>query len=54
MIVRRCPRVAVLATSREGLALGGERMVAVPSLGIPAGDADLDALKRTDAVRLFV
>ena len=40
VIVRRCPRVAVLATSREGLALDGERMVAVPSLGIPAGDAD--------------
>ena len=32
-IVRTCPRVVVLATSREGLALDGERMFAVPALG---------------------
>ncbi len=43
-IARRCPQVSVLATSREGLALGGERMVAVPSLGVPADDADVDEL----------
>ena len=36
-IAHRCPRVAVLATSREGLALAGERIVAVPSLGVPDG-----------------
>src|SRR5436190_7881532 len=36
-IERRCARVSVLATSREGLAVAGERMVAVPSLGVPAG-----------------
>jgi predicted ATPase/class 3 adenylate cyclase len=48
-----CPQVAVLATSREGLGLGGERMVAVPSLGVPAGDANGDELLRADAVSLF-
>ena len=31
------PRLAVLATSREGLALAGERIVAVPSLRVPRG-----------------
>ena len=52
-IARRCPRVSVLATSREGLALAGERIVAVPSLGVPAADADADELLAADAVRLF-
>ena len=53
-IEHRCPQVSLLATSREGLGLAGERMVAVPSLGIPAGDADGDELRQADAVRLFV
>jgi predicted ATPase/class 3 adenylate cyclase len=52
-VAQRCPRVAILATSREGLALAGEQIVAVPSLGLPAGDADRDTLARADAVRLF-
>ena len=53
-IAHRCPRVAVLATSREGLALAGERIVAVPSLRVPEDDADRDELMQADAVRLFV
>jgi predicted ATPase/class 3 adenylate cyclase len=52
-IAQRCERVVVLATSREGLALGGERIVAVPSLGVPPDGADLDTLKAADAVQLF-
>ena len=52
-IEHRCPRVSVLATSREGLGLAGERIVAVPSLGVPAGDADVDELRRAEAVCLF-
>jgi predicted ATPase len=52
-ITRRCPRVSLLATSREGLAVPGERLVAVPSLAVPADDAGIDALLATDAVRLF-
>ena len=34
-VVRACPRVTVLATSREGLALAGERILALRSLGSP-------------------
>ena len=47
--------VHVLATSREGLGVTGERMLAVPSLSIPRGDAatDLTAIADSDAVRLF-
>jgi predicted ATPase/class 3 adenylate cyclase len=52
-IMRRCERVAVLVTSREGLALPGERIVAVPSLGVPADLDDIDALAEAEAVRLF-
>ncbi len=52
-ITQRCARVSVLATSREGLALAGERIVAVPSLGVPSDGCDLDALLRAEAVQLF-
>jgi predicted ATPase/class 3 adenylate cyclase len=52
-LAQRCAGVSVLATSREGLALGGEQLVAVPSLGVPAEHADRDTLSRADAVRLF-
>jgi predicted ATPase len=52
-IAQRCPRVAVLATSREGLALAGERIVAVASLAVPSASAGVDALRMVDSVRLF-
>ena len=52
-IAQRCPRVAVLATSREGLALAGEQIVAVGSLGLPVDNSDIRALMAADAVRLF-
>jgi hypothetical protein len=46
--------LVVLATSREGLALEGERVVPVPALSAPAADADLAAAEESAAVRLFV
>ncbi|MFI5047982.1 MAG: ATP-binding protein [Acidimicrobiia bacterium] len=52
-VARRAPQVSVLATSREGLGVAGERMVAVPSLGVPDDDLDPDDLVHTDAVQLF-
>jgi predicted ATPase len=51
---RACPGVVVLATSREGLALEGERVMPVPALSAPAADADLAAMHESDSVRLFV
>ena len=54
-IVRSCPHVLVLATSREGLGVVGERMIAVPSLELPAVAPDeVEALTSTEAVRLFL
>jgi predicted ATPase len=49
-----CPGLVVLATSREGLALEGERVVPVPALSAPAMDADVASVADTEAVRLFV
>jgi predicted ATPase/class 3 adenylate cyclase len=53
VVVHRCPAVSVLATSREGLALDGERLLAVPALGVPASGADALDVARSAAVRLF-
>ena len=53
-VMRRCQRVALIATSREGLALAGEQVVAIPSLGVPANHDDLGVVASSDAVRLFV
>ena len=52
-ILRRCERVVVFVTSREGLALPGERIVAVRSLGVPTDGDDVGALANAEAVRLF-
>jgi predicted ATPase/class 3 adenylate cyclase len=54
VVAHECPGVVVLATSREGLGLAGERILAVPSLSLPDPQASVDALSTTDAVRLFV
>jgi len=53
-VVRACPNVRVLATSREGLNVAGEQMVRVESLELPGEHADLDAIAQCDAVVLFV
>jgi predicted ATPase/class 3 adenylate cyclase len=53
-IEHACPRVVVLATSREGLALDGEQLIALPPLKTGAPSDDLDHLRTTDAVSLFV
>lgn len=55
-VLRSCPGVTVLATSREPLHAQGEVTFRVPSLELPeAGDAaDLDRLGGLASVRLFV
>ena len=53
-VIRRCPRVRILATSREPLGIDGERVYRVPSLSLPQSDTDnADELAASDAVRLF-
>ncbi len=53
LINATCPDVHVLATSREGLAIVGERLLAIPPLALATG-ATLDEVAAADAVRLFV
>jgi predicted ATPase len=54
-IVRRCPRVHLLATSREPLGIGGETIYRVPSLSLPGpGDGRAAAAESSDAVALFL
>ncbi|OBI72977.1 adenylate/guanylate cyclase domain-containing protein [Mycobacterium sp. E740] len=53
-IERQCPGVAVLATSREGIAVSGEQLIALPPLASGESADSVSALVRTDAVRLFV
>jgi predicted ATPase/class 3 adenylate cyclase len=50
---RSCERLVILATSREGLGIEGERLVPVPPLAVPGVDADLETIIGADAVRLF-
>ncbi|HKR99339.1 MAG TPA: hypothetical protein VJU79_07475, partial [Candidatus Dormibacteraeota bacterium] len=52
-LVRGCPRMIILATSREPLGIEGEYLYRVPSLFVPPASADPDRLLACDAVRLF-
>jgi predicted ATPase/DNA-binding CsgD family transcriptional regulator len=51
-LLRGCPEVTVLATSRAPLGVPGETDWRVPSLSLPEESAD--GLERSDAARLFV
>lgn len=56
-LLRSCSQVKLFATSREPLATAGETTWHVPSLSLPAVDADVaewDQLLTSEAVRLFV
>ena len=56
-LLRKCPQVRILATSREGLGVPGELLWRVPSLSIPEDISRLppsEELVLYDAVRLFV
>ena len=50
-LLAACPKVRVLATSREGLAVEGESILAVPSMELPA---DGRTAAESEAVQLFV
>jgi predicted ATPase/DNA-binding CsgD family transcriptional regulator len=54
-LLRQCPQVQILATSREALRIPGETTWRVPSLGLPGhGAGQLEEVAATEAVRLFV
>jgi predicted ATPase/DNA-binding CsgD family transcriptional regulator len=52
-LLRGCPNLALLATSREPLGIGGEYVYRVPSLGVPADGEDAAAIWASEAVRLL-
>jgi len=53
-ILRRCPKVHLIATSREPLGIGGEMIYRVPSLSLPGpGESGAAAAVSCDAVALF-
>ena len=54
-ILRRCPKVRLMATSREPLGIGGETIYRVPPLSLPGlGDTGLVTAGSSDAVALFI
>src|SRR6185369_8791183 len=59
-VLQVCPRLQILATSREGLRVTGEKTWPVPSLSVPGqlggrleGSA-LDALSQYESIKLFL
>ena len=53
-LLRDCPRVTILTTSREALGVPGEHAWVVPVLTLPPANADFTAIASSGAVRLFV
>ena len=55
-IIRACPQVQILASSREGLGIAGEQTYRVPSLSLPSSSlaATPESLSQYEAVSLFV
>jgi len=52
-LLRGCPHLALLATSREPLGIDGERVYRVPSMRVPADGDDAGAIRASEAVRLL-
>jgi predicted ATPase/class 3 adenylate cyclase/tetratricopeptide (TPR) repeat protein len=56
MLIRACPNLKILASSREGLGIAGETIYRIPSLSLPdlKQTATPASLRMYEAVRLFV
>jgi transcriptional regulator with XRE-family HTH domain len=54
VLLRTCPGLQILATSRERVGVPGEISWRVPSLAIPEAIASMDHVLESEAVRLFV
>jgi predicted ATPase/DNA-binding CsgD family transcriptional regulator len=52
-LLRGCPNLALLATSREPLGIDGEQVHRVPSMQTPADGDDAAAIRASEAVRLL-
>jgi predicted ATPase/DNA-binding winged helix-turn-helix (wHTH) protein len=56
VLIKHCPGVKILATSRQSLGIDGETVFRMPSLPLPQGNGAMTARSalQSDAVRLFV
>jgi predicted ATPase/DNA-binding CsgD family transcriptional regulator len=55
-LLRACPSLRILATSRQALGIDGETVFRVPSLALPdlSPGSDVERLTQSEAVRLFL
>ncbi len=54
-LIRACPHLKILSTSREGLGIAGEFIYQVPSLIIPSlEEPSLHTLEQNESARLFI
>ncbi|SDS97431.1 tetratricopeptide repeat protein [Jiangella sp. DSM 45060] len=54
VLLQRCPRLTVVATSRELLRAPGEVVRQVQPLAVPPSRAPVDEIREADAVRMFL
>ena len=55
MLLKQCPHISILATSREGLGVPGEQVFRIPSLSTPPmSGAAYSQLEQYESVQLFV
>ena len=52
-LLKNCPNLKILVTSREPLEMSGEALYRVPSLGLPDLQYRLDTLRGCESVKLF-
>jgi predicted ATPase/transcriptional regulator with XRE-family HTH domain len=54
-LLRACPRLHILATSREALGIQGENVYNLPALTLPSVglEPDLETLQQSEAIRVF-
>jgi predicted ATPase/class 3 adenylate cyclase len=53
-LLRNCPGIVLLATSREPLGIEGERVHRVPSMDTPGENDAMEVIGNSEAVRLFI
>jgi len=56
-LLQACPKLRILASSREALGIAGEAVYRVPSLSLPQdlrGTEDIEGLMGYEAIRLFI
>jgi predicted ATPase/DNA-binding SARP family transcriptional activator len=53
-LLDECPRLSILATSREDLGIAGEAVFRVPALTVPEPGESIDAVKEAEATQLLV